>query len=1095
MDSSSGSSNPREDPIEAFHVQIRELYYRLKLFSDAIEISKQHVEPPIAVSKASQESEDGGSISNNAGPHDREGNVPNRGVGTDFKESARQTSGNSTTQHNLHLDHQILGFWEKLVTAIFSAHSKIRDIILKEDEVKRDTAIPWAKLLSYLQGGLRRISERSDWALEVRRITGIVNLVAKDCHQVTITAVINDTSNHVHLAVAFAKAVAMNITSSLSPDLQGNRKRLVRLSKPFDKALDRYFHAMKPDVLGGLTEEGISVDNILYTLYRLRANIWIFILDVLLKTPIRHSIDQFALRSWPSNKSPLLATLSQFHPVDSAQVIEQKLICNPHFTSLTHRLTKQFCTNEYFCMDFFSTWVYDSIEFDFHRPERNSFRRFQFVIDVGDLDVAKHAYGQNGSLADILVLTGADNVACASTMGKYSSEVWPEHGPLLIDQLDQVLKAFFNGHSGPVPARDEASPLELSIDLMRGMHSFGLSVERGQLIMTVTATLELIVECLQILAWAYTCLSVSPYGEQLGRGRVNLAPSHQRFVDLVRVELSLAVEPLKMAKACWLPLFSQAVLAWGYPAPSKRDGLIGLEIDLGVLSALSGARHAVMFRGGLLLKGISAVLVPTKYCANTIQWHLVTSDDDSRLTCEEAVRKVGPRILSDELDFESYSGCRHIVGWCSKVEVMLGTTGIDYGSIGYSDTADAMDMIRSEGKVTLGIQQIVTAQVEMSVGKRVGTFAFRRQGSYEKILRFASKTPIVLFDTDTRRGWLVPAVAVMLHVVQRAIHSNPTGSGKDKLLSFRGTVLQTLLELRDECPVTGEDSLADEISTIFNIIDRMIEINAEEDTAKEKPVRGTLRSAIYGFEFMDLIDQPSPIHRKKLYMHNTHGGWPALAHDIDALVLLGNGFGEIMLPIEPSLCPSWTTMPLGQDFLASTVETLSDLYKKAGSKDWKYLTTQKLQWHRGASALFEACKSDNSHCNCVRLQRIVPKEVVGHVIGPGPVETAQGAVIFGEVGRPTRFNTTQNARRRSLGLQAPPDVDYVPRDDQEQQLVVVNGTQPILGDAPANGTQLGSPESPHKSFSGYVSAGFRRLSKREHRAGFNGQFLNSQQPS
>ncbi|KAI0168548.1 hypothetical protein BJ166DRAFT_259439 [Pestalotiopsis sp. NC0098] len=481
---------------------------------------------------------------------------------------------------------------------------------------------------------------------------------------------------------------------------------------------------------------------------------------------------------------------------------------------------------------------------------------------------------------------------------------------------------------------------------------------------------------------------------------------------------------MKTVDVCWLPLFSQAVLAWGYPVPSQRDGLIGLEIDLEVLSALSGARHAVIFRGGLLLKGLAVILVPTKRCSNTIQWHLVTNDDDCRLTCEDAVHRAGQRILCDQLDLESYSRCRHIVGWCSKIKVMLGTSDFDYGSVSYSGTENATNMVRSAGKMALGIQQIVAAQVEFSVGKRVGKYAFRRQGSYERILKIASKTPIVLFDTGLRRGWLTPALAVMLHVVQLAIHSNPPESDKNKPLAFKGTALQTLLDHRDKCPVTG-DSLADEISTIWNFIDYMIEVNVHEDTAVEQPVRGTLREVLYGFELMDLTEQTSPVHRKKLYVRNTHGGWPALVRDIDALVLFGNGFGDIMLPIEPSLCPTWATMPQGHDFLASTVETLVELYKKAGSQDWKYLTTQKLQWHRGTSALFEPCEFHASCCTCDRLQRIVPNEAVGHVTGPGPLDT-QGAVIFGQLGRPSGLNNLQNALRESFGLQKPQDTNEPP---------------------------------------------------------------------
>ncbi|KAI1128752.1 hypothetical protein F5Y10DRAFT_239829 [Nemania abortiva] len=194
---------------------------------------------------------------------------------------------------------------------------------------------------------------------------------------------------------------------------------------------------------------------------------------------------------------------------------------------------------------------------------------------------------------------------------------------------------------------------------------------------------------------------------------------------------------------------------------------------------------------------------------------------------------------------------------------------------------------------------------------------------------------------------------------------------------------------------------------------------------------------------MGLVEQASPIHRKKLHLQNTHGGWSDLVHDIDALVLFGKGFGDIMLPAEPLPCASWATMPQGHDFLASTVQMMLELYKKAGSKDQQYLTTRKLRWHRGESILFETCVPQSARCSCERLQRIVPSEVIGAVVGPGPLEE-QGAVVFGERGRSVGFDVSRRVFNKLPWLQPrmnstvnqnsrPNAVTEVSRPDSEEQ--------------------------------------------------------------
>jgi hypothetical protein len=161
---------------------------------------------------------------------------------------------------------------------------------------------------------------------------------------------------------------------------------------------------------------------------------------------------------------------------------------------------------------------------------------------------------------------------------------------------------------------------------------------------------------------------------------------------------------------CWLPLFDQPTIAVGFPVP-MRDGMVGLEMPLDIMATLAGASCAVEFEGGVVIKGFSTILVPKHRSGDTIQWHLVVSEGEDRLTYHEGLEKAGPRIMLDELNLESLHSTRAILGWCSRTETVLGKESVDYESISYPRTTGAAGRSRAAG-AALGFREIPTAQVE-----------------------------------------------------------------------------------------------------------------------------------------------------------------------------------------------------------------------------------------------------------------------------------------------------------------------------------------------------------------------------------------------
>lgn len=88
-----------------------------------------------------------------------------------------------------------------------------------------------------------------------------------------------------------------------------------------------------------------------------------------------------------------------------------------------------------------------------------------------------------------------------------------------------------------------------------------------------------------------------------------------------------------------------------------------------------------------------------------------------------------------------------------------------------------------------------------------------------------------------------------------------------------------------------------------------------------------------------LLWKRSPCQQKKAIIRNTSGGWPALVpalvRDIDTLVLFANGYEDVIRPLKDNsmdICNIWQSVFKRNDYLATTVKILKDLYDVAGSR-------------------------------------------------------------------------------------------------------------------------------------------------------------------
>jgi hypothetical protein len=574
-----------------------------------------------------------------------------------------------------------------------------------------------------------------------------------------------------------------------------------------------------------------------------------------------------------------------------------------------------------------------------------------------------------------------------------------------------------------------------------------------------------IVSIAQQLAWLGSALRTSDT-KYIGRSQAQLVhlPKTQS-PEVVWFELHFRTDlPPDDERICWHDLFFNPVIAYNFPIP-KRGEEVGLEIPIEMMASLGGASHAVEYEGGIVMKGFSSMFVPLRRSRDCIQWHYITNKDDSRLEYWQADKRCPGRALLDSVDHQSLKSTRAFLGWWGETTTHLGAEDINYGNLDWSATKEP-DRSATFSGGTIGFQNFATGELSFAVGPKDSKLHIARTGSYHRIIKHASRTPAVLYDTCEKRGWLVPSSAVIAHIAQtrhfrerfsidgKPVSIIPTDPTQNVYEAAERMLLINASTKLEDCGV--ENSVVyfrDLVQGIWSLLEAVIDKDIEKEVSTDPAVRVTTRKALRGWEFMDVVDEMSPIRQKETIIKKTCGDWPDLAQDINAVVLFASGFENIIKPAEAmtkGLCHLWRTMPQGNDYLAASVPILNSLYEKAGSRLTKqHLTSTHLRWHRGLK-LFENCEDVAAfRCSCDRLQRIVRDSLMsfGPINPPEPLEE-QGAVIFGQIKHSLKEAICTHQQTKTIGIYS-----------QENVPLVVQTNPPDSPD-PASPSYCGSPSLP-----------------------------------
>lgn len=228
-------------------------------------------------------------------------------------------------------------------------------------------------------------------------------------------------------------------------------------------------------------------------------------------------------------------------------------------------------------------------------------------------------------------------------------------------------------------------------------------------------------------------------------------------------------------------------------------------------------------------------------------------------------------------------------------------------------------------------------------------------GDYSKRISNISSQPILFYDVQDNRGWLVDGASALLHLVRASIHrdsQNPVYQSKwefDKPLNHHLTTqpaaFQTLTDLENlnrvlfralkqidggkmvEAPYHFNQRVQQILDNFELLADYDIDSKYRDGYRFRQTPTG-IRKTIMGFDFWDLANAERRTWPRAHNLQSNGHGWADYISSIKATMLFGGNFGELLQAASPvDVCPEWRAVPVGAECLAVSISTLK-LIKK-----------------------------------------------------------------------------------------------------------------------------------------------------------------------
>lgn len=425
---------------------------------------------------------------------------------------------------------------------------------------------------------------------------------------------------------------------------------------------------------------------------------------------------------------------------------------------------------------------------------------------------------------------------------------------------------------------------------------------------------------------------------------------------------------------CWTQLFDSRVrISVPKPRPFKRQKSYsfpcrGLVLELGTMIQLSAVEWPVPAGQGLVFIGYSTALIPIKETDDgMILWHLEVANHDHQLKISELDAIRGKWLETQDMEY--LQSRKSLLGWCGHAKVLLGTdqlkpavawsvakakpTSLHLSGINLQTLAQSAAPIQIGGSATVSFDRISNI------------IRFNHPDNYIVCLDRALREPIILYDVKAKRAWLVSLLSAFHHMLLAYCDY----IGKHSLENVRPPP-KNVASASSQRGHASIDTLREASSTIIRRMgDHTLDVSqiimkfssAMSQTSLHKP-RG---SEIFGYEFMDIVIEPSTAPLKRIRVEKDGLAWASLLNEVNCLFC--SDLGEAIVGSRASdISSPCNSLPLGNDFLAASMQVLDGISSRHGGSttDGLYRASRTHFWQLSASAFQECQHNGRNEDNC-----------------------------------------------------------------------------------------------------------------------------------
>ncbi|KAL3477017.1 hypothetical protein BJX99DRAFT_257922 [Aspergillus californicus] len=503
--------------------------------------------------------------------------------------------------------------------------------------------------------------------------------------------------------------------------------------------------------------------------------------------------------------------------------------------------------------------IYSALSTDRGRGSQADSIYMTFKVDWDPIAFAKQqGYHDKPDIVihDAITLTGTSSKTQAVTCAQYLQQAWPITGQAILGLIQDLVRK---------PTREVASlSLEDHTLVDAEFTSFVREkMHRRTLFFSVTGHASSIVEVAEILAWMGSALRSSPYlqGFTYSRSVILCQRDATAHNDLYEASIDFTTEQEAEGQAtsygqCWRNLFRNPLIVQGYRIPRRPNGEKGLEIPLKIMADLSKTSHVHSFAGGVFMKGFSTVLVPT-----------ARSDlvPESCAACETKVSMI------------QLESSRHFLGWCSEMKLYAGAADAQYDTKNSNLPGVQLESPLSNMSIYMG--QLVRGGPRTSIGRKDIPTHVGRHG-YAKRLKWVKKRFVLLWDEETKRGWLINGATALLHVVRASLE-------KEKNSEFAALTLFDSAKIKDKYPyqprsagsvlsdkcnlqltVYADDDehvqFRDQVTRFYEVMEKMIDY--QSSVLNSNSEAACSRLFLEGWDFDDVANERDPTHPRAAAM-------------------------------------------------------------------------------------------------------------------------------------------------------------------------------------------------------------------------------------